>query len=151
MRQFSSAVRTSATAATANIAGAGLWNPGTRAIWLNQISWFKTVATADNIAVLRNSARGTATNLAAVQSNDHDYMGAPFSTAGVDVAYTVQPTLVSATAYLFRAHMGAAVGAGFIWNVPGLGIEIPPGAGIVLVTPPATVLQPADCTFVWTE
>ncbi len=151
MRQFSGAVRSTATAATINVAGAQLWNPGTRSIWLTQIGWAKTVATVDNIALLRSSARGTVTSLAAVQSNDNEYQSAPFSTAGMDITPTVQPTYVSATAYLFRFNLGAAVGAGFIWNVPRDGIEIPPGAGLAVVTPVAVVLQPADCIFVWNE
>lgn len=152
-REYSVGGRSAATAATANHVGAALWNASsTRALWVTQISWAKTVATADNIALARISARGTAgSTVTPVQQNDATYDAAPPTGALLDLAaYSAQPTVISTAAYMWRWHMPAAIGAGFILPWPGA-LLVPPGAGLALLTPPATVLQPADVTFWWYE
>jgi hypothetical protein len=153
LRSFSVGGRSAATAATANHAGAVLWNASsTRTLHVTQISWAKTVATADNIGIVRASARGTAgSTVTPAQQNDYTYDAAPPSGALLDLAaYSVQPTLISSTAYLWRFHLPAAVGAGFLLPFPDP-ISVPPGQGLVILTPPATVLQPADVGFFWME
>lgn len=152
-RGFSVGGRTAATVATANHAGAQLWNASTtKSIFVTQISWSKTVATADNVGIVRSSARGTAgSTVTPAQQNDFAYDAAPPSGALLDLAaFSVQPTLISSTAYMFRWHLPAAVGAGFILPLP-QPIEVPQSTGLVIVTPPATILQPADVAFFWTE
>ena len=153
MRGFSVGGRTAATAATANHAAATLWNASsTKGVYVTQISWAKTVGTADNIGIVRATARGTAgSTVTPAQQNDSDYQAAPPSGCLLDMAaYSVQPTLASATAYMFRFNLAAAVGAGFILPLPDP-IFIPAGAGLVILTPPATILQPADVSFFWKE
>ena len=153
MRGFSAGGRTAATAATANVAGAALWNASAvKAIFVTQISWAKTVATADNLGIVRISTRGTAgSTVTPVQQNDNDYQAAPPSGALLDLAsYSVQPTLISSTAYMFRWNMPASIGSGFILPLPDV-ITIPPGTGLCLVTPPAVILQPGDVSFFWRE
>lgn len=144
--------RTAATAATANAVAAVLWNPhASIRIRVYEVSWLKTVATADFLAVGRVSARGTATtSLAAAQANETDFMAAPPSGGVIDTAWSAAPTLVSTSALLYRAPLAAAVGAGFIlpW---GEEVEVPPGAGLAFFTPVATILQPADLSVAWAE
>jgi hypothetical protein len=153
MNSYSVGGRSAATAATANHAGATLWNASAvRGIFVTQIAWSKTVATVDNLGLVRVSARGTAgsTVTPAIQ-NDYDSDAAPASGALLDLAaYTVQPTLVSATAYMFRWNLPATIGSGFILPLPDV-LRIPAGQGLCLVTPPAVILQPGDVTFWWRE
>ncbi len=151
MRQYSLGARTVATVATANTAAAVLWNPGAAPIFVNQLSWAKTVATADHLAVVRCTARGTATTtLAAGISSDYDNYEAPISTAVIDTAWSAQPTLQSTTLYLFRWNMPAAISSGFVLPFPDQ-LKVPAGGGLAIVTPVATILQPGDVTFNWRE
>lgn len=144
--------RTAATAATANHAAAGIWNPhATDRIQLVGIDVVLTTAGLANLGVLRNTARGTAgsTVTPAIQS-DFERGIAPPSGYLLDLAtYTVQPTLDSATAYIWRWNLPAAIGAGIAYRFP-RSIRIPPGAGIVLVTPVAVIFPASDVTF-WIE
>lgn len=153
MRGFSVGGRTVLTAATANHAGATLWNPSTsKSLYVTQLSWAKTAAVADNIGIVRSTARGTAgSSVATAQQNDFDFDAAPPSGAVLDLAvYPVQPTLASATAYMIRWNLPAAIGSGVIMPFPDQ-IEIPAGTGLTIVTPPAVALQAADVTFWWRE
>lgn len=154
MRTYSLAVRTVATAATAGKPGAVLWNPSSnKRLWVVQVGWSKITGTADFQAIARVTARGTqTTTLAAATANDFDNDGVPGTAATIDTAWSVDPTIVTATPN-FRWNLGAAVGAGFIWNPPASkgGIELAPGAGLAVYTPVATIMQAADCTFVWEE
>ncbi len=144
--------RTTATAATANVAAAGIWNPHTTSrIRLVEIWIASTTAGASNIGLLRTSARGTATNRAIVLSESVGNDTASPSAAAIDLAYTVQPTYVSATAYLGRWNLPAAIGAGVILTFPAPGLAIYPVAGIALVTPTAVILPVSDVTFVIDE
>lgn len=154
MKRFSIAGRTSISAATINTPVVGLWNPSTtRPLWLTAIGWAKTVGTVDNFAILRTSTRGTpASTLTPVQANDEDNEAAPITGALLDLgAYSVAPTLVSATVYPFRWNLPATVGAGFILPMQGDGMKIGPASGLVILTPVAVALQPADVTFFWSE
>lgn len=145
--------RTTATAATANHAGAALWNASAvKSLFVTQLAWAKTVATVDNVGLVRISARGTpAATITPGTQNDVDADGAPPSGALLDLgAYSVQPTLVSATTYMMRWNLPATIGSGFIMPVPDM-IEVPAGQGLLLLTPPAVILQPGDVTFWWRE
>lgn len=153
MRTYSLGGRTVATAATQNHAGAQLWNPSaSRTLFVTQIAWSKTIATADNLAVVRTSARGTAgSTVSSALQDDYDYDGAPPTGAVLDLAaFSGQPTIVASASPMFRWYLPAAIGSGFIWPCPAP-IKVPPGTGLALITPTATILQPADVTFAWTE
>ena len=153
MHGFSIGGRSAATAATANHVGAALWNPATaRSLWVTQIGWSKTVATADQVGIVRISARGTAgSSITSGIQSDAEGAVAPRSGAILDLAaYSVQPTLVSATVYQFRWSLPASIGSGFLLPLPDVW-EVPAGQGLALLTPPATVLQPADVSFFWRE
>lgn len=152
MPRYAVGGRTVATAATANHAAAGLWNPSaTKAIKLRELWAFKTVATVDNHGLRRITTRGTAGSTVtpdATTSFDTPRI-VPQSGVLLDLAaYTVQPTLVGVL--LARANLPAAVGAGFIW-VFAEPVVIPPGEGLALITPEAVILQPSDVVFVWDE
>lgn len=151
MRTYSLGLRTAITAATANTSAAVLWNPSTsKRLWVTQIGWAKTAAVADNLVVTRATGRGTqTTTLAAATANDFDNDSAPGTTATVDSVWSAQPTLAATPN--FKWPLAAAIGAGFIWNVPAGGFEVPPGTGLAIATPVAIALQAADITFVWNE
>ncbi len=152
MSVFVIAGRTTATAATINVAAAGIWNPhATARIRLTEIWIASTTAGASNIGLLRTSATGTRTARAVVLSENIGNDNASISGFSIDLAYTVQPTYVSATAYLGRWNLPAAIGAGVILTMPGAGIAIYPLAGIALVTPAAVILPVSDVTFVIDE
>ena len=145
--------RTTATGAVANVAAAGIWNPhATARIRLKEIWIASTTAGVSNIGLLRTSARGTATGRAVVLSENVGNDNASLSGFSIDLAYTVQPTYVTATGYLGRWNLPAAVGAGVILTMPGeQGIAIYAGAGIALVTPTAVIFPVSDVTFVIDE
>ncbi len=153
MSTFMVAGRTTATAATVNVAAAGIWNPHASArIRLREIWIASTTAGVSNIGLLRTSATGTRTARAVVLSENIGNDNASLSGFSLDLVYTVQPTYVSATAYLGRWNLPAAVGAGVIITFPGdQGLAIYPGAGIALVTPMAVILPVSDVTFVIDE
>lgn len=143
--------RTAATAATADTAAVNLWNPhASIRLAISEIHWFKTVATADNIAILRATTRGTQTTTVTPNiGNELGRLVAPPSGAVIDTAWSAQPAKDGAV-YLNRANFPAAVASGAMWTFPEP-LIVPPGAGICLVTPVATALQPADVTFRWAE
>lgn len=143
--------RSAATAATINAVGAALWNPhASIRLRVYEISWAKTVATVDNMALVRTTTRGTVTTIASTVDNETDRAAVAPSGAGLDVTYTAQPTIASAAAPLARWNLPAAIGAGFVWSLPEEW-EIPPGTGLAIMTPVATILQPADVSFRWAE
>lgn len=152
MRSYMLGTRSAATAVAANAVGAVLWNPSTnRSLFVTQVSWAKTVGTVDNLGMVKTSARGTqTTSLAAAAQNDVDGDSIPVSGAAIDTAWSVAPTILSATAYMFRWNLPATVGAGFILPMVDP-IRIAPGQGLALLTPPAVILQPADVSFWWRE
>jgi hypothetical protein len=145
-------VRTIATAATIDVAAAVLWNPhATIRLRVYEVSWFKTVATADFLSVCRITARGTqTTSVTPGIANETDRAAAPASGAVIDTAWSAQPTKEGTTIPLFRISLPAAVGAGFMLPL-GEELEVPPGAGLGFLTPVATILQPADLNFAWAE
>ncbi len=153
MSTFMIAGRTTATAATINVAAAGVWNPhATARIRLREIWIASTTAGVSNLGLLRTSATGTRTARAVVLSENIGNDNASISGFSIDLAYTVQPTYVTATGYLGRWNLPAAIGAGVIITMPGdQGIAIYAGAGIALVTPMAVILPVSDVTFVIDE
>lgn len=141
--------RTAATAATANHAAAGIWNPhATDRIKLVGVDVVVTTAGVANLGLLRATTRGTpgSTITPVIQSTLARDVAPPSGFLLDLAAYTVQPTLDSAVAYLWRWNIPAAIGAGVIYRFPAP-IEIPPGAGIVLVTPVAVIFPISDVTF----
>lgn len=145
--------RNAATAATANHVAACLWNPhASIRLRVYEISWSKTVATADNMALVRTSTRGTpGSTVTPTIDNETDRAVAPPSGALLDLgAYTAQPTLLNSGTPLWRWNLPAAVGSGFMLSLPEE-LEIPPGGGLAIITPVATILQPADVSFAWAE
>lgn len=150
--RYSVGGRSANTAATADHIAAALWNASsTKPILVREIWCFKTVATADNHALSRITARGTPGSTVTPDADncwDHNKT-APQSGALLDLAaYSAQPTL--AAPYLCRGNLPAAIGSGFIWvfNEP---LVVIAGNGIAIGTPPATILQASDFTFVWDE
>jgi hypothetical protein len=146
MGMHSVAGRSAATAATSDNVGAALWNPAAaKILWVTEISWFKTVATADIAGLVRTSTRGTQTSTVTPDADNAYARDLTNSAAGVlDVTYSAQPTIQGP--YLWRIGLPAAVAAGFI-KVFKRPIAVPPGTGLAIATPVATILQPGDVAF----
>jgi hypothetical protein len=153
MADYSVGGRNVATAATANHVGAQFWNPSTtRGVWVTAVSWFQTVATVSNPAISRSSARG-ATPTSTVTpdiDNNWDRSVAPPSACVLEMStFGTQPTLAGPD--LFKTNLPAAIGSGFIIPFTGRGVFVPSATGLVVYTPVAVILQPADVTFFWSE
>lgn len=153
MRHFAIAGRTLATAATADHVAAQLWNPDTvRSLWVVEIHIQKTVATADFHGVVRSSARGATPTATQTPDLDNDFEReiTPDTAAVLELAtFGTQPTL--ATPYMYRGTLPAAVAGAAQYVFPGAGIRVPPGTGLCVATPVATVMQPIDATFIFYE
>ena len=149
--RYSVGGRCVATAATADNVGAELWNPhGSKAIFVRTVSWTKTVATIDNPALCRSSAKGTSTLTVTPDADNAMFRDAvPASGATLELTFSAQPTL--AKPYLMQTNLPAAIGANFIWVFDPPGLLVPFGTGLVVATPVAVVQQPADVTFEWDE
>lgn len=145
--------RTAATAATADHGVFTLWNAsGTKRIAVYEYGLAAAVAPAAGASIYlrRVTARGTAGSTVtpgAPQSFAGD--AAPPSGALLDLAaYTVQPTFSAAG---FQGWVFAAVAAsGLIYPIP-RGIEIPPGAGLSVVTAAAVAIPASEVWFSWEE
>ncbi len=147
--------RTAATAATADHAIAGFWNPhATQRCKVVSFAVFKQAGAGtagDAFRLRRISARGTpATTVTPGRETHSTYGVAPVSGVLLDLAaYTVQPTLIAGD-FGFGWAAPAVQGAGIVLPIPG-GIEIPPGAGLVLIQVAATIWPISDITFSWLE
>lgn len=152
MSSFSVAGKSVATAATANNAGAALWNPhATRPLFVTAISYFKTIATADELALGLISARGTQTlTVTSTSQSDVDGDTAAVTGATLDLTYSVQPTFVGAAVPKFRWAGPATVAAGFFLPFPRPWM-VKAGQGLCFYTIAATILQPAMITVFWDE
>jgi len=146
--------RTAATAATADHAVFGVWNPhATQRIKLIQWSLFKTGAgtAGDTIRFRRSTARGTAGSTVTPDIDHHSERAiAPPSGFLLDLAaFSVQPTLDASE--LGTGWVAAAfAAAGGVFAIPG-GIVIPPGTGIVAIQTAATIWPISEVTVVTLE
>ena len=140
--------RTIATAATAGVPAAILWNPHTtNRVRVFKYSWFKASAVADNLAIARATARGTpSTTTTPTLENSYRRDTANFSGVVLDTAWSVAATIAAAATWGNRWRGPAADGAGFIWPFIGEYI-IPPGTGLAIIASQAVILQPAYVTF----
>lgn len=151
MARYAVGGRSAATAATADTVAASLWNPHASVrLRVFEIWICKTVATIDNHGIRRTTTRGTAgSTVTPVIANNFQRSVAPVSGALLDLAlFSAQPTLDGVN--IGRWNLPAAIGAGVIWTFPEP-VEVGPGAGLAIVTPPAVILQPSDITYVWEE
>ncbi len=144
---------TAATAATAGLVVAQLWNPHTSIrtrvseLHLNNQSG----ASVGNAVLRRSTARGATPAATVTPDIDNNFdrtmtpsgmvleLGATFGTVP-----TVDPS------DLFRWTITAAVGAGVVWTFPA-GLVIPPGTGFVIVNSAAIAFPIADISVVWDE
>lgn len=147
--------RNAATAATADHAIWGFWNPhSTQRIKVIAFSMFAqsgAPAAGFSVRLRRTTARGTPGSTVTPAIQHHSIQGvAPPSGALLDLAaYTVQPTLD--TGDLGIGYTFAAVqGSGIVYPIPG-GIEIPPGTGLACIQVPATASVQFEITVVWLE
>jgi hypothetical protein len=143
--------RTVVTAATDESVGCALWNPSsTKRLWVVNISWAKTVATADNPAIQRISTRGTQTSTVTPDvDNAWERDITPPSGAVLDVDYSADPTVQGPHLWLW--NLPPVGGSGFEKSFPYPGICVPPGTGLAVCTHQAVILQPGDVTYVWQE
>lgn len=151
---YSSRVRTVATAATADLAVAALWNASSSVRIVVHEAWVCTnaaPATGASIYLRRITARGTAGSTVTLTiENDSERLLAPPSGALLDASsYSVQPTFVTA-GVLGGWTLAAAAGAGLILPFP-RGIVIPAGTGLAVVTGNAVAIPASDVTFVHEE
>lgn len=124
----------------------------TKPLWVREIWYFKTVATADYIEISRATTAGTGPNSTVTPDidNDRDRQLAPGTGAleYMGVYATTDPTLQ--TPPLARYALPAAIGSGvmLVFDPP---VRVAPGEGLAVATAVATIGQPADVTFVWEE
>jgi len=151
--RYQCAGRSTATGASADKVIGMLWNPhASKPLWVREIWYAKTVATADYIEVSRATAVGTGPNSTVTPDidNDRDRMLAPGTGAleYMGVYATTDPTL--ATPPLARYALPAAIGSGvvLVFDPP---VRVAAGEGLAVATAAATIGQPADVTFVWEE
>lgn len=138
--------RTAATAATARVVAAAIWNPSSSKrlhVWAVGVA--STTAGVSNLGLARTTARGTAsTTVTPDIDNEVERVAAPPSGFLLDLAFSGQPTVDASD--LHRWNLPAAVGAGVIlpFRKP---IEVAAGAGLALITPTAVVLPVSDVFF----
>lgn len=148
--------RSVVTAATIDHAVAGCWNPhATKSVFVKTVELVSSGATAVSLALRRASARGTAgSSITAAREHDEMYGAAPQSGLILDLAaYTVQPTLLGTTAAnsLARWNFSSVVGAGVMWEFREPGINVPPGAGLVIITATAVAFPASDINIRWDD
>jgi hypothetical protein len=144
-----------ATAATANHVAAQLWNPhASDRIEIWEIEVWLTTAGVANLGLLRSTGRGATpgATLTTAIANSVKRDAAAQSGAILDLAaFGTQPTLDSATAYMWRANLPAAIGAGVVKSMQDAPIVVLPGTGVVLVTPTAVAFPIADISFTFED
>ena len=151
--RYQCAGRSTATAATADYVIANFWNPhASKPLWVREIWYAKTIATADYIQVARSTTAGTSPGSTVTPDidNDRDRQLAPGTVALLYMGTyaSTQPTLQ--TPPLARYALPAAIGSGLVlvFDPP---IRVAAGEGLAIATSVATIGQPADVTFVWEE
>jgi hypothetical protein len=143
-----------ATAATADLVIAELWNPSsTKSLFVRELGVFKTTAgAADRPKLRRSTARGTAGSTVTPGAANHHAGGvtAPATGAVLDInVFTGVPTL--ATGDLHQAVLSAGVGGGLIWNFGDEALEVPAGKGLCLCTGSALAFPVSTVYFGWAE
>jgi hypothetical protein len=146
-------VNPGATAATIDHAIVGLWNPSTtRTALLKDLSCvFQAAAPAAGAGFVtrRCTARGTpASTITPTAEHHHRREAAPDSGFLVDLgAYSVQPTL--AAGELDPQWAFSAVQASGLMRLvaAGVGLEIPPGTGLVFVNMAAVIFAASQWGF----
>lgn len=147
--------RNAATAATADHALFGIWNPhATQRIKVLSVAIFAQGAApagGHSCRLRRITARGTAGSTVTPGISAHSTRGvAPVSGVVLDLAaYSVQPTL-DTTDLGFGFTFAAVQSSGLIYPIPG-GIEIGPGAGLAAIQVPATAFVASEISFTWLE
>jgi hypothetical protein len=145
--------RTVATAATAGLAVATLWNPHASArLQIHEIWICANVApgAGSAIEIRRTTTRGTpGSTVTPTSANDVEGAIAPVSGAVLDInVFSVVPTITANA--LAAWTLGAVAGAGLIMPFA-RGIEVPAGGGLALVTANAVIVPISDVTYVWTD
>jgi len=151
MLSYNVAGRNGTVTATADRPYAILWNASSaKSIYVTEIGVTKTVATVDNHALVRVTARGTAGSTITPDADCHDdNQTSPESSAVLDLGdHSVAPT-VSAP-YKRRLHLPAVIGSGYVWTFP-KGMRVKAGEGLGIVTPTAVAGQACDIYFAWEE
>ena len=147
--------RSAATAATADHAVWGFWNPhSTQRIKLIAFSMFaQSAAPAAGWSgrLRRITARGTAGATVTPGISNHSTRGvAPVSGVLLDLAaYSVQPTLDTVDTVLGYTFANSQ-GSGLVYPIPG-GLEIGPGAGVAFIQVPATAGAAFEISASWLE
>ena len=152
---FAVSGRTSAaTAATAGLVIAQIWNPHPTArtrvseLHLSIISG----VTVGNAVLRRSTAKGAtpAVSITPDIDNNLDRTVAPVSGLLLELGATFATAPTLDTSDLYRWTVTAAVGAGVVWTFPA-GLVIPAGTGIVIANSAAVAFPISDITVVWDE
>ena len=147
--RYEASVRIAAAPATGAVY-VELRNTSARRLLVEEVSVFLGAATATGAGLIRATAQGVGGASSTLgQSEDPN---APIGAASVFAsAFTTAPTV--GTAYMKRAIVGAAIGAGIIWTWPQSDrLIVPPSGSIVLVNLAAAAGSAViDAGFVWVE
>lgn len=148
--------RTTATAATADLCIAALWNPhASHRIRVVQFAVSAAIApgTGGTCLKLRRTnteGSGWSSQITPGIANHSLRAVAPPSGARFNLGtFTGQPGLDAGDLGLGWV-IGAVAGSGVIYPIPG-GLEIPPGCGLGIMTGQAIVFPASDIVFVWLE
>jgi len=147
---YSVAGRTAATSGATNDVACALWNPhGSLPLAVRQIFITATTAGAPGINVRRITARGTAsTTVTPNLDNSYDRRDAPATGALLDLAYSVQPTIVDSgvSTSCMASDMVGEIGTGIMFPFP-FPITVPAGTGLALISTGTTVIPVSDVYF----
>ena len=147
MGRFVTGGRAVTTTPSASIPLGSLYGAAARQLKIVEIGVFNTTTTAVAVGLARLTTAGTvgsATTIAKL-----DIADAQTPTGVGYLTHSAGPTL---TMLPYRAILGAAVGAGFVWTFGGNGLIVPATAnnGVGIVIPDGTG-QFCDFYFVWDE
>lgn len=148
--RYAAAGRTVATAATADNAACGIWNPdANKSIYVREMWVFTTTANAMNLGIQRVSTEGTVVVTVTPDADSaFDRRATPPSSANVNLDFSAEPTIQGP--YMLRAISAALIGAGWIFGFP-QAIEVPAGTGLYVFTTQAVAFPVSEFTVVWDE
>ncbi len=143
--------RTVATAATADVAIAGIWNPhATKRIYVLEFACSAATAPGAGAGfhIRRSTARGTQTSTVTPIADHADEADAtPHSGWVLDIDWSADPTL-AALPSIFGWILAAVAASGIVYPFSGRGVCVKPGTGLVWVNNAAIAVPALEFSVV---
>jgi hypothetical protein len=143
MARYSVSIRTAAGSSTLPIIS--IYSIAAVGGYLREVGLFNTTTTDVALRLMRLTTAGTQ---GAGQTESKYNPDAPTASMTTFTTHTVAPTLSDE---LYRATLGAAIGAGVIWTFGDVGLRIPVGTGNGIGVVPVATGQVVDAYMVWDE